>query len=165
MLFASEGGREYCAQDRVDHWQFQHGGNFMKQILAIVASLVMAACAGMTPSGSATVNLTLSGTEEVPPISVSGSGTGSFTIGADGSVAGSVTTTGVQGTMAHIHQGARGRNGPVIVPLTKNGNTYAAPAGAKLTEAQMQAFKAGNLYVNVHTAQNKGGEVRAQLQP
>jgi hypothetical protein len=29
----------------------------------------------------------------------------------------------------------------------------------------MQAFKAGNLYVNVHTAQNKGGEVRAQLQP
>jgi hypothetical protein len=67
--------------------------------------------------------------------------------------------------MAHIHQGSRGQNGPVIVPLTKNGNTYTAPPGAKLTEAQMLAFKAGNLYVNVHTAQNKGGEVRAQLQP
>ena len=32
-------------------------------------------------------------------------------------------------------------------------------------DAQMRAFKAGNLYVNVHTARNKGGEVRAQLQP
>jgi len=137
----------------------------MKQILAIVASLAMAACASMTSSGSSTVNLTLGGTEEVPPISVSGSGTGSFTIGSDSSVAGSVTTTAVQGTMAHIHQGSRGQNGPVIVPLTKNGNTYTAPPGAKLTEAQMLAFKAGNLYVNVHTAQNKGGEVRAQLQP
>jgi hypothetical protein len=137
----------------------------MKRLLAIVASLALAACAGMMPYGSSTVNLSLSGMEEVPPVSVSGSGSGSFTIGADGSVKGSVTTMGVAGTAAHIHQGARGQNGPVIIPLTKNGNTYSAPAGAKLTAAQMQAFKAGNLYVNVHTAENKGGEVRAQLQP
>jgi hypothetical protein len=66
--------------------------------------------------------------------------------------------------MAHIHQGARGQNGPVNIPLTKSGDTCATPAGAKLTDAQMHAFKAGNLYVNVHTARNKGGEVRAQLQ-
>ena len=137
----------------------------MKQILAIVASLAMAACASMTSSGSSTVNLTLSGTEEVPPISVSGSGTGSFTIGLDGSVAGSVSTTGVQGTAAHIHQAARGQNGPVIIPLTKSGDSYSVPAGAKLTDAQYAAYKAGNLYVNVHSAANKGGEVRAQIMP
>ena len=136
----------------------------MKRVLIIFASLVLAACAGMQ-SGGNTVNVNLSGAEEVPPVSVPGSGSGSFTIGADGSVSGSVTTRGVDGTMAHIHQGPRGQNGPVIVPLTKNGDTYTAPAGAKLTEAQMQAFKAGNLYVNVHTARNKGGEVRGQLQP
>jgi len=135
----------------------------MKKLLVILASLALAACAG-SMSGN-TVNLSLSGTQEVPPLSVPGTGTGRFTIGEDGAVTGSVTTTGVQGTMAHIHMGARGTNGPVIVPLTKNGDTYSAPAGAKLNDAQMQAFKAGNLYVNVHTAQNKGGEVRAQLQP
>lgn len=135
----------------------------MKRLLVALTSLALAACAG-TMSDS-TVNLTLSGTQEVPPVSVSGSGSGSFTIGEDGSVAGSVTTNGVEGTMAHIHMAARGANGPVIVPLTKSGNTYSAPAGAKLNDAQMQAFKAGNLYVNVHTAKNKGGEVRAQLQP
>jgi hypothetical protein len=53
----------------------------------------------------------------------------------------------------------------VIVPLTKNGDTYSAPDGAKLTEAQLSAFKAGNTYVNVHSAMHKGGEIRAQLQP
>jgi CHRD domain len=137
----------------------------MRRLLALFASLAIAGCAGMTRSDSHMVNLKLSGAEEVPPVSVSGSGTGSFTIGADGSVTGSVTTTGVQGTMAHIHLGARGKNGPVIIPLVKNGDTYSAPAGAKLTEAQMQAFKDGGLYVNVHTAQHKPGEVRAQLQP
>ena len=67
--------------------------------------------------------------------------------------------------MAHIHQGAKGQNGPVIIPLAKNGDTYAVPEGKKLTQAQMDALKAGNLYVNVHSNEYKGGEVRAQLQP
>lgn len=136
----------------------------MKKVLWVGLSLLLAACAGMM-SGGTTVRVDLSGAQEVPPISVPGSGSGSLTISAEGSVSGGVTTTGVQGTAAHIHQAARGQNGPVIIPLMKNGDTYTAPAGAKLTEAQMQAFKAGNLYVNVHTAANKGGEVRGQLQP
>lgn len=136
----------------------------MKRMLALLFSFLLAACAGMMADGK-TVQVSLTGAEEVPPVSVPGSGKGSFTIADDGSVKGSVTTTGVQGTMAHIHIGARGQNGPVIVPLTKNGDTYTAPAGAKLTDAQMQALKAGNLYVNVHTDRNKGGEVRGQLVP
>jgi len=52
----------------------------------------------------------------------------------------------------------------VIVPFTKIGdNRFEAPAGAQITEAQYSAYKAGNLYVNVHSAKNPGGEVRAQL--
>jgi hypothetical protein len=136
----------------------------MKKLLILLISFALSACAGMMSSGK-NVPVKLTGAEEVPSLSVPGSGSGSFTIADDGAVSGSVTTTGVQGTMAHIHQGAKGQNGPVIVPLTKNGDTYSAAPGAKLTEAQMQAFKTGNLYVNVHTAANKGGEVRGQLQP
>ncbi len=136
----------------------------MRKLLVFIASLSLAACAGMM-SGGNTVSVNLSGAEEVPPVSVPGSASGSFTIGEDGTVSGSVTTTGVQGAAAHIHIGARGTNGPVIIPLTKSGDTYSTPSGAKLNDAQMQAFKSGNLYVNVHTARNKGGEVRAQLQP
>lgn len=139
--------------------------------LAIVAVFALAACAQMKEKmpdwmpGSGATSVKLSGAEEVPPASTSGSGKGSFRIADDGSISGSVTTTDVPGTMAHIHQAAKGQNGPVIVPLTKNGDTYSVPEGRKLTEAQMQAFKAGNLYVNVHSNAYKGGEVRGQLQP
>jgi hypothetical protein len=68
--------------------------------------------------------------------------------------------------MAHIHNGAAGKIGPVIIPLTKSGaDTWSVPAGAKLTDAQNAAFKAGDLYVNVHSAEHKGGEIRGQLKP
>src|SRR5260370_11679682 len=142
--------------------------------LAIAAVFALAACAQMTQMrekmpdwmpGSGATSVKLSGAEEVPPASTSGSGKGSFRIANDGSISGSVATTGVPGTAAHIHQAAKGANGPVIVPLTKDGDTYSVPEGKKLTEAQMQAFKAGNLYVNVHSNAYKGGEVRGQLQP
>ena len=135
------------------------------------AVFALAACAGMKDKmpawmpGSGAMKVSLSGAEEVPPAQTSGSGTGSFRVTSDGTVTGSVTTTGVQGTMAHIHQGAKGTNGPVIVPLTKSGDTYNVPEGRKLTDAQLQALKEGRLYVNVHSDRYKGGEVRAQLQP
>ncbi|HEY4637271.1 MAG TPA: CHRD domain-containing protein [Burkholderiales bacterium] len=101
----------------------------------------------------------------MPPLNVTGSGSGSFRLAEDGSLTGTVTTKGVAGTAAHIHVGAMGRNGPVIVPLEKKGDTYSVPAGRKLSDAQVKAFKAGELYVNVHSAKYKGGEVRAQIQP
>ena len=113
-----------------------------------------------------TINVSLSGAQEVPAVSTTASGSGTITIGADQSVSGSVMTTGVEGTMAHIHLAAAGQNGPVIVPMTKTAdNVWSIPNGAKLTDAQYQSFKDGNLYINVHSATNKGGEVRGQLKP
>jgi hypothetical protein len=143
----------------------------MKKLLLVAAVAAVASCATYqdnAPSwlpGSGATSVKLSGGEEVPPVTASGSGSGTIRVNADGTVTGSVTTTGVEGTMAHIHQGAKGQNGPVIIPLTKSGDTYTVPAGAKLNEAQMKAYKEGGLYVNVHTAKNKGGEVRGQLTP
>src|SRR5262249_10301974 len=79
---------------------------------------------------------------------------------------GTVQTTGVNGTAAHVHQGAPGENGPVIVTLIKQtADVWTVPNGTVLTDAQYQAYVAGNLYVNVHTDANKGGEFRAQLRP
>jgi hypothetical protein len=136
----------------------------VKKAVLAIAVLALAACGTMSNMMGGK-SVALSGAEEVPPVSTNAKGEGRFTIGSDGSVKGSVSTTGVQGTAAHIHQGAKGQNGPVVVPLTKSGDTYTAPDGAKLNEAQMSAYKAGNLYVNVHSAANKGGEIRGQLNP
>ena len=143
----------------------------MKKLLAIAAVVTLAGCAGMRDKmpdwmpGSGAMKVSLTGAEEVPPAKSDGKGTGSFRVAEDGTISGSVTTDGVKGTMAHIHQGAKGQNGPVIVPLSKNGDTYSVPEGRKLTPDQMKALKTGNLYVNVHSDRYKGGEVRAQLNP
>jgi hypothetical protein len=128
-----------------------------------VAMLAVAGCAGMSGGMSGT---TLSGSQEVPPVTTQASGTSTIVVAADKSVSGTVTTTGITATAAHIHMAAMGQNGPVIVPLAKTGDNVWSPApGAKLTDAQYDAYKAGNLYVNVHSADNKGGELRAQLKP
>ncbi len=129
---------------------------------------ILATAAMLSPGWAAAANIQvkLSGDQEVPPVTTSASGSGTITINDDMSVSGSVTTTGVDGVAAHIHNGGPGKNGPVIVPMSKTAeNTWSVGAGAKLTEAQFAEFKAGNLYVNVHSAANKGGEIRAQLKP
>ena len=138
-----------------------------KVLLGLAMIGALAACKSMPAwmPGSGAVKVNLTGAEEVPPLSVPGSGSGTFRVADDGTITGSVTTKAVAGTMAHIHRGGKGTNGPIIVPLDKSGDTYSVPAGRKLTPEQVKDWKAGNLYVNVHTARNKGGEVRGQITP
>lgn len=91
-------------------------------LLGIIAAAVisLAACSGMAYRDDGKVML--SGDQEVPPVRTSASGAGTITVNADKSVSGSVTTTGVAGTAAHIHSDAAGKNGRVAVPLTKSGD-------------------------------------------
>jgi len=115
---------------------------------------------------SADIKLSLGGDQEVPPVMTSAKGSGTISIGADKSVSGMVTTSGIAGVAAHIHDAAAGKNGPVIIPLAKSGdNAWSVPPGAKLTDAQYKDLESGNLYVNVHSAAHKGGEIRGQLKP
>jgi hypothetical protein len=130
---------------------------------ALAVSLV-AACSSVSLAETGPLKLT--GDQEVPPVTTAASGTSTIRIASDGAVSGEVKTMGMDGTMAHIHIAARGVNGPVIVPLTKTADgVWSVPPGAKLTADQLAAYKAGGLYVNVHTDAHKGGEIRAQLQP
>jgi CHRD domain len=130
---------------------------------ALAAAMISIAALGSGAAFGADVMLKLSGANEVPPVTTSASGEGTISVADDGAVSGSVMTKGIQGTAAHIHMGAAGKNGPVVVPFTKDGDVYKAPAGAKLDADQLKAFKAGDLYFNVHSAANPGGELRAQL--
>ena len=133
-------------------------------VMLMTAVALFAGCA--TTSADKSIKVTLSGAEQNPPISTSGTGSGAFTVGEDKSISGSITTTGVEGTVAHIHLASKGKNGPVIIPLTKTSdNAWSVPAGAKLTDAQYESYKAGDLYVNVHSAKFKPGEIRGQIMP
>jgi hypothetical protein len=112
------------------------------------------------------VHLTLSGAEETPPVTTAASGSGTIKIGDDKAVSGRIKTQGIEGIAAHIHVGAPGVSGPPIITLEKSAEgVWSVPAGAKLTDEQYASFKAGNLYVNVHSPEHKSGEIRAQLKP
>jgi hypothetical protein len=138
---------------------------FAKSRFNLAAAALAATIFTLASVPSFAGDVTLSGAQEVPPVTTSASGKGMINVGADMSVSGSITVTGVAATAAHIHEAAAGKNGPVIVPLTKADSVFSVPAGAKLTPAQFESYKAGNLYVNVHSEANKGGEIRAQLKP
>jgi hypothetical protein len=125
---------------------------------------------GLAAAHAELINFTVSltGPEEVPPNSstAAGGGVAVYDTTAD-SIKSSIFFTGLTSpaTASHIHEGAAGANGKVIVPFTKDGDKFSAPSGAKLTPEQLKSFKAGNLYVNIHSAAHPGGEVRAQLKP
>jgi hypothetical protein len=124
---------------------------------------LLASCATMSPMVGGQ-KITLDGASEVPAVATTATGTATVDIKADRTVTALVIVTGMTATASHIHEGAAGANGPVIVPFVKTGdNTFAAAEGAKLTEAQYESYKAGKLYINVHSAKNPGGEIRGQL--
>jgi hypothetical protein len=117
-------------------------------------------------AGAQDVAVKLTGAEQTPAVTTSATGEGKITVGKDGSVKGSVKTQGVVGTAVHIHEAPPGKAGPPVISLQKTGDdTWTVPEGAKLTEAQLKSFKDGNLYVNVHSAEHKPGEIRGQLKP
>lgn len=110
------------------------------------------------------IQVTLNGEQEVPPVQTTASGSGTITVEDDKSIKGTITTSNIKGTGGHIHEGAAGKNGPDIITLTKTSdNEWAVPSDAKLSDAQYDAFKAGQLYVNIHSDAHKSGEIRGQL--
>jgi hypothetical protein len=139
------------------------GQSFRRQALAGALSVLFFASGVVL---AADVKVTLSGDQEVPPVKTEASGSGTITINADKTVSGKVATKGITAVAAHIHAGEMGKNGPVAVPLAKEGDgQWAVPAGAKLTDAQYADFQKGGLYVNVHSAAHPDGEIRGQLKP
>ena len=131
-------------------------------LAAVAVTLACGSCQAAVDTYKGTLS---SGAAEVPP--VTGTGTGSASVSYDTAtkqVTYNVTYSGLSGpaAAAHIHCGAAaGANAGVAVP-------FASPASpitgsATLTDAQAADLTAGKCYVNIHTAANKGGELRAQL--
>ena len=136
---------------------------------APVARLLIASTALSLLAGAAfakDVKVSLTGTEETPPVTTSATGEGKISIAKDHTVKGEIKTTGINGVAAHIHVGPPGQSGPPIITLTKGADgSWTVPEGSKLSDEQFASFTSGNLYVNVHSPDHKSGEIRAQLKP
>ena len=131
--------------------------------IVLAGALGAAGCADMSYQQSGQ-QVRLWGSSEVPPVQTQAYGTGVINIAADRSVTVTLSVIDMTPTAAHIHEAPAGSNGPVIVPLKQiSERAFTATDNARLTEAQYAAYKAGNLYVNVHSEKYPGGEVRSQI--
>ncbi len=135
------------------------------KILSTVAALIVAGATAQ--AGIFTFTAILTGAAETPPNGSAGlgvtvatydSGTASFDL--NGTYAGLSSSA----TAAHVHGGAVGVAGPVIIPLTVAGNAAGNISGsATLTANQFHHLYNGDWYVNIHDATFPGGEIRGQL--
>jgi hypothetical protein len=163
---------------------------------AFLTMAAVAACATSSPqqpeptkaiAAPETFQATLASSNEVPAPTLdagaSPSGNASFTVQGT-TVAYKLNASGLSGPpiAAHIHLGAPGAAGPVIVPLAVAAGPSAGtaagegtfdasgvkgkkPDGSAMTlDDVLAAMRSGGTYVNVHTANNKPGEVRGQIE-
>jgi hypothetical protein len=129
---------------------------------AVVAALVPA-LALARPSGTTKFVVALAGKYEVPKGAPTGKGTATITISGTKVCWAYTSLTGISNeTASHIHKGAAGKAGPVVVPL---GGAFKAKGCTTTTAALAKAIAAhpGAYYVNVHTVKYPAGAIRSQL--
>ncbi len=128
---------------------------------------------GGTPTGAKVFSTSLAGDNEVPPVDVAATGTATLTLNADDTeVTLDISGTGftVPVTAMHLHGGAVGENGGVILDLTAtlvdSGDGNVTATGSVAISADVVAsMRDGAVYLNMHTGDNPGGEIRGQLGP
>ncbi len=142
-----------------------------RRAVILAAGLATAAWAGLAQAAPESIKVQLTGAQQVPPVQTPATGTADITYDpATRMVTWTITYSGLTGaaTMAHFHGPApEGKNGPVVIWLSKQGSPATSPISgqATLTPEQAQQFAAGDWYVNVHTQAHPAGEIRGQVMP
>ena len=150
----------------------------MRRILPMLfVALLVPAIAGAAPAGQS-FSASLSGGEEVPANDSIAAGQTIFKVSKDGtSVSYKLIVANLDEVIqSHIHCGEAGVNGPVRVflfgPVVPEGTSNGIlsqgsfdPAGFTCPDGTplLDAMRAGDTYVNVHTTQFPGGEIRGQI--
>ena len=124
--------------------------------------------AGADTTEEQTFEATLKGSNEVPEVETDAEGSVTLTLAGD-SIHVQGTFSGLSSDYAgsHIHKGAEDENGDPIQTLKpdvdSNGTSGSWDASYRLDKEYIQALKADSLYINVHSADHKSGEIRGQL--
>ena len=137
-----------------------------RMLLAACAAVAFAAGVPAAKAEVVKMHANLSSASEVPPTSSKGSGQGEFTYNtATKMLDYTITYKDMTGPVVagHIHGPAGpGKNAGVEVPF-KNTGSSPIKGSATLTDKQAADLMGGMTYVNLHTAANKGGEIRGEI--
>jgi hypothetical protein len=146
------------------------GNVLSRRAIFALAALACVGWVGSATAAAVSFKVPLSGADQVPPVTTAGNGTADLTWDPSTRViTWDITDSGLTGpvTMAHFHNGAEGKNGPVVIWLSKKNTeaTGAIKGEATLTPEQAQQFEAGDWYINIHTKDHPAGEIRGQVKP
>ena len=134
-------------------------------VLAGLAFFALTASTTLLRAETISYKVALKSSEEVPPNASKGTGTADVTFDtASKQLKYKVTYSGLSGaaTMGHFHGPAEpGKNAGVVVPFANAASPIEGTA--TLTDQQAADLTAGKWYINIHTAENKGGEIRGQV--
>lgn len=112
-------------------------------------------------------SVALSGANEVPAVTTTATGMALLRITADNKLYSKITVTNVEAgdalTAGHIHTGAAGTNGGVILGLCASAADFGVTKIFTPTAAILTSIKADALYVNVHSNNRASGIVRGQI--
>lgn len=135
-------------------------------LLTFCVLVTVVLTAGVATADISTFTADLSGANAVPPNASTATGTAILTVDSEGSIIGIplyIEFSGLSSaqTGAHVHHGGAGFNGPVIhgLPLGSPLNTSMDLEGI----LEIAYLASGDLYVNIHTVEFPGGEIRGQL--
>lgn len=139
--------------------------SFRLPVMTALASAAVFAFAAPASAQTVSMKADLKATNEVPPTDSKGSGAVTATYDtATKTLTWKGNYSGLSGpaTAAHFHTGEAGKNGGVTIPIGGADNSP-FEGKATLTDAQEADLMAGRLYVNIHTAAHKAGEIRGQV--
>lgn len=109
----------------------------------------------------------LSGANEVPAVTTTATGTALVRLTSDKKLYSLITVTGLEATdaltMAHIHRGAAGVNGAVLVSIHSSAAEFGTAKIITVDDATFTALKTEAIYVNAHSTNRPGGVVRGQI--
>ena len=114
-------------------------------------------------------DIILSGANEVPAVTTTATGVARFRLTTEGKLFYVVNVTGLgagDGTLtaAHIHNGAVGANGSVLIGLATSAADFGVDKQRQLTDVEKAGIDGtGALYVNAHSTIYTGGIVRGQI--
>jgi hypothetical protein len=142
----------------------------LRRVFTVVGGLALAGTLSLAQAAPVSFDVPLTGDQQVPPVQSPGSGDAKLTYDADThAVTWNITFSGLssQATMAHFHGPApAGKNAGVKTWLSqKGGMEVSSPISgqATLSAADAKLFEAGEMYINVHTKDHPGGEIRGQV--
>lgn len=132
--------------------------------LASLVVLVLAAC-GPGAVAPTTLDVVLSGDNEVPAVTTDMTGTASVTTFGDRLfVSGDWEGNATPVTGAHVHGPAdETENAGIVFPLNFGNDTNSFSGSFVMDATQAEWFQQNQLYINVHTEENPGGEIRGQI--